>query len=39
MLANHWDAAGIDSPGKVRIGELLPLKSNTLVIPGAQDLA
>jgi cytidine deaminase len=29
-LPNHWDVAAIDSPGKVRIGDLLPLKSNTL---------
>jgi cytidine deaminase len=27
---DHWDAAAIDHPGKVRVGELLPLKSHTL---------
>jgi cytidine deaminase len=29
-LPDHWDVAAIDRPGKVRIGDLLPLKSNTL---------
>ncbi len=27
---NHWDAHAIDRPGKVRIGDLLPLKSHQL---------
>ena len=27
---NHWDRAAIDSPGKLRIGDLLPLKPNRL---------
>jgi cytidine deaminase len=28
MLHDHWDAAAINSPGKVRIADLLPLKSH-----------
>jgi cytidine deaminase len=31
-LKDHWDTAAIDHPGKVRVGELLPLKSHTLKI-------
>lgn len=29
-LADHWAPAAIDRPGKVRIADLLPLKSHTL---------
>ncbi len=29
-LPDHWDAHAIDRPGKVRIGDLLPLKSHQL---------
>lgn len=29
-LPDHWDPAAVDRPAKVRIGELLPLKSHTL---------
>jgi cytidine deaminase len=29
-MPNHWDMAAIDKPGKVRIEDLLPLKSHAL---------
>jgi cytidine deaminase len=29
-LQDHWDVAAIDRPGKVRIADLLPLKSHAL---------
>ena len=32
-MPEHWDAAAIDRPGKVRIADLLPLKSNRLGFP------
>lgn len=29
-LSDHWDVTAIDHPGKVRIGDLIPMKSHTL---------
>jgi len=37
-LADHWDASAIASPAKVRIGELLPLKSHHLNPPLSQEM-
>jgi cytidine deaminase len=33
MAPNHWDVDAIRRPAKVRIGDLLPLKSHQLRIP------
>lgn len=36
--ADHWDASAIASPVKVRIGDLLPLKSHRLNPPLSQEM-
>ena len=35
---DHWDPAAIESPAKVRIADLLPLKSHTLGTGGAKEM-
>ena len=37
-LGDHWDASAITSPVKVRIGDLLPLKSHRLTPPLSQEM-
>lgn len=35
-LPDHWDVAAIEHPGKVRVADLLPLKSHTLKVGGGE---
>ena len=38
QLADHWDVTAFNRPGKVRIAELLPLKSHQLQVGRDEDV-